>query len=85
MNTYLTLLAVMMLLVLLFGLIRVIRGPGSTDRLLGSQLFGSVGVAILLLLAVAQQQTALLNVALVLALLAPLTLITFVNLSSKQS
>ncbi|MAZ66445.1 MAG: multiple resistance and pH regulation protein F [Kangiellaceae bacterium] len=80
MSLYLNGIAVFLLIVLLGGLVRVVLGPTYADRMLASQLFGSVGVALLMLLAVIQQQMALLNAALVLALLAPLTLITFINL-----
>ena len=84
MSTYLILIAGLLLLVLLAGLVRVMLGPTAADCMLTAQLFGTAGVAILMLLAIAQQQAALLNAALVLALLAPLTLISFVNLGDKQ-
>jgi len=83
MSVYLTAIAVILLLVLLLGLGRVIRGPTAADRMLVAQLFGTAGVAILMLLSAAQQQAALLNVALVLALLAPLTLISFLKLTGR--
>lgn len=85
MSMYLTLITGLLLLTLLAGLGRVMRGPTAADRMLAAQLFGTVGVAVLMLLAIVQQQAALLNVALVLALLAPLTLITFVKLAGKRS
>ena len=84
MSTYLTLMAGLLILILLAGLVRVIRGPTSADRMLAAQLFGTAGVAVLMLLAIAQQQDALFNTALVLALLAPLTLISFIRLGGKQ-
>ncbi len=84
MNTYLIFVTAMLLLILLVGLVRVMRGPTIADRMLASQLFGTVGVAILMIIAVVQQQAALLNTALVLALLAPLTLITFVALGARK-
>jgi multicomponent Na+:H+ antiporter subunit F len=80
MTSFLLANVVVLLLVLLAGLSRVIKGPTACDRMLASQLFGTAGVAILILLAAAQQQLALLNTALVLALLAPLTLIAFLKL-----
>ena len=73
------------MLVLLAGLLRVMRGPTQADRMLAAQLFGTVGVAVLMLLAVLQEQPALLNAALVLALLAPLMLIAFVKSAAKKS
>lgn len=84
MSTYLTFIAALLLLALLAGLGRVMRGPTAADRMLAAQLFGTAGVAVLLLLAVAQNQAALLNAALVLALLAPLTLICFVRLGGRR-
>ncbi len=85
MSTYLTVVAAVLLSLLLAGLVRVMRGPSIADRMLAAQLFGTAGVAILMLLAIAQEQAALLNAALVLALLAPLTLITFVTLAGRKS
>lgn len=84
MTNYLTFVALFLIVILLIGLIRVLRGPTAADRVLSAQLFGTAGVAILMLLAISQQQSSLLNVALVLALLAPLTLITFIHLVRKK-
>lgn len=64
------LLAVALLLTMLLGLWRVIKGPALLDRLLAVQLFGTTGVAICLVLAQALNQPALRDVALVLAVLA---------------
>ncbi|MFT5420613.1 MAG: multicomponent Na+:H+ antiporter subunit F [Candidatus Endobugula sp.] len=85
MMEYLSAVAGMLILVLLVGLGRILLGPSPADRMLASQLFGTAGVAILILLAIIQHQFALINVALVLALLAPLTLITFIRLRKKPS
>lgn len=59
-----------LLLTLVGGLVRALRGPTLEDRMLAVQLLGTGGVALLLLLAIALQQPALVDVALVLALLA---------------
>lgn len=83
MTAYLTFIASMLLLVLLLGMVRVIRGPSTSDRMLASQLFGTVGVAILMLLAIIQEQSSLLNIALVMAILAPLTVICFVKIGAR--
>ncbi|MFT6310067.1 MAG: multicomponent Na+:H+ antiporter subunit F [Porticoccus sp.] len=80
---YLSVIAGMLILVLLVGLGRILLGPSPADRMLAFQLFGTVGASILTLLAIIQDQSALINVALVLALLAPLTLITFIRLRKK--
>lgn len=63
-------LALALLLTMLLGLWRVIKGPALLDRLLAVQLFGTTGVAICLVLAQALGQPALRDVALVLAVLA---------------
>ena len=52
------------------GLVRIIRGPTETDRMMAAQLLGTGGVAALLLLAVASQTPSIVDVALLLALLA---------------
>ena len=58
---------------------RVLRGPTDADRMLTAQLFGTTAVAILLLLAQATESAALRDVALVFALLAAVTAVTFVR------
>jgi|AntRauTorckE5430_2_1112549.scaffolds.fasta_scaffold00121_1 multicomponent Na+:H+ antiporter subunit F len=81
---YLSVIVGLLILALLVGLGRILLGPSSADRMLASQLFSTAGVSILILLAIIQNQPALINVALVLALLAPLTLITFIRLRKKS-
>lgn len=66
-------LALFLLLNLLVALVRVARGPTPADRLLAALLFGTTGVAILLLLADAMDVPAFVDVALVFALLAAIT------------
>jgi multicomponent Na+:H+ antiporter subunit F len=63
----------------LAGLARVARGPTFADRILVAQLFGTTGVAVLLVLAFDVASTALRDVALVFALLAPITVAAFVR------
>lgn len=63
-------LAAILLLTILAGLWRAVRGPSRADRLLAIQLFGTTGTALLLLLAEWQALPALRDAALVLALLA---------------
>ena len=62
----------------LAGLVRVVLGPTPADRMLAAQLFGTTGVAVLLLLAQALTAPPLRDVALVLALLSVLAVIAFV-------
>lgn len=68
------LLAAFLLANLLAALLRVVRGPTAADRLLAALLFGTTGVAVLLLLAYSSDgNAALVDVALVFALLAAIT------------
>ena len=59
-----------LMLSLFLGLLRVLLGPGVGDRMLATQLIGTSGVGMLLLLNEVLNQPALLDVALLLALLA---------------
>jgi multicomponent Na+:H+ antiporter subunit F len=68
-----------LLLNLATGLVRVARGPSSADRMIAAQLFGTTGVAIILLLAHAHGEPALRDVALVFALLAVVVAVAFVK------
>jgi multicomponent Na+:H+ antiporter subunit F len=72
-------LAALILISVLLGLIRIIKGPTGADRMLAAQLFGTGGVAILLILAFAMQMPALLDVALVYSLLAATAMVVFVR------
>lgn len=63
-------LAAILLLSVSIALWRVVNGPGRADRLLAVQLLGTGGAAIMLLLAHETGQPALLDAALILALLA---------------
>ncbi len=57
----------------------VLTGPTAADRMMAAQLFGTCGVAILLLLAKGLDVPVLVDIALVFALLAPLATTTFVR------
>lgn len=74
-----TALAAFLLLNLIGGLIRVLRGPTPADRMLAAQLFGTTGVAVLLLLAEGMERPGLRDVALVFALLASVNTAVFVR------
>jgi multicomponent Na+:H+ antiporter subunit F len=71
--------ALLILISVVVGLIRIFRGPTAADRMLAAQLFGSGGVAILLILAQAMQVPSLVDVALIYALLAAVTMVVFVR------
>jgi multicomponent Na+:H+ antiporter subunit F len=70
MSELLALSALALVLSLFLGLLRVVRGPGGGDRMLAMQLIGTTGVGLLLLLSQMLGETALIDVALILALLA---------------
>lgn len=61
------------------GLVRILRGPAVADRMMAAQLFGSGGMAVLLLLAQATDAPAAIDVALVLALLAAFATVALVQ------
>lgn len=84
MNDILIGLIVVLMVSLLLGLTRVVRGPTRADRMLAAQLFGTTGVALMLLLGVATGRPALFDVALVMGVLAPITAIAFVHLAGGE-
>ncbi len=61
------------------GLWRVMRGPTAADRMLAAETFSTSTVAIVLILATVTGRGALVDVALVFALLAALAVVTFVS------
>ncbi len=71
--------AVVLMASLIAGLVRVMLGPTPADRMLAAQLIGTTGVGMLLLLSQALSRPALVDVALVFALLAAVTAVTFVQ------
>ena len=72
-DTFLLIPALILLLTMVTGLLRALMGPSLQDRMLSVLLLGTGGVGLLLLLAFAVEQPALIDVALVLALLAAMT------------
>ncbi|WP_205960564.1 monovalent cation/H+ antiporter complex subunit F [Ramlibacter rhizophilus] len=74
----------LLLLTVAASLVRVLRGPTRADRMMGAQLSATAGVAVLMLLAQAQALPAVLDVALVLALLAALATVAFVKAASRD-
>ena len=79
MTTLYSIVAVVLLATLCGGMYQVIRGPTPGDRMLAGQLFGTVAVAVLILFAEATGDSALVDVALVFALLAAVTVVAFVR------
>lgn len=68
-----------LLLNVVVGLVRVLRGPSTRDRLLGVMLLGTTGAALLVVLAAATGDPALRDAALVLVALAVLVVVVRVR------
>jgi multicomponent Na+:H+ antiporter subunit F len=64
------------------GLVRISRGPAPADSMMGAQLIETGGVAVLLLLAVATKTPAVVDVALIMALLGAFASVAFVGSSA---
>jgi len=64
--------SIFLLLSLALGLIRVVRGPGPANRIMAMQLFGTTGLALVLILGAAFESPAATDIAIVFALLATL-------------
>lgn len=69
--------ALLLLLTLLGGLVRILRGPSPEDRMLAAQLFGTTGVAVLLVLAEGLALGRLRDVAFVFSALAAVNAVVF--------
>ena len=80
MITYLMIIVLVLAMLLLVSLVHVLRAPSYADCLLSTQLVGTIGVAMLTMLSVVKSQAYLLDVALVLALLTSITIVTFTKL-----
>jgi multicomponent Na+:H+ antiporter subunit F len=83
MTAWLSFVALGVLASLAVALWRVWKGPGRADRMMGAQLVGTGGVAVLILLGPVQGW-ATLDVALTLALLAALAAVGFVKAASPD-
>lgn len=79
MTTFYLIVAIALLISLGGGMYQVFRGPTPGDRFLVIQLFGTAAVAVLILIGAAMSDPALVDVALVLALLAAITMVAFVQ------
>lgn len=84
MSDILQLFAAAVLLSVGVSLIRTFRGPMAIDRIMGAQLAGTGGTAVLLLLAMASGNRAVVDVALVLALLAVFAAVGFVKATTPD-
>jgi multicomponent Na+:H+ antiporter subunit F len=61
------------------GLARILWGPGDADRVMAAQLLGTGGIATMLLVGVARELPAAVDLALTLAMLAAFASIAFVK------
>jgi multicomponent Na+:H+ antiporter subunit F len=77
MPDFLLAMALVLLLTMAAGLARVVIGPTPADRMMAAQLLGTSGIAVLLLLALSLDVPALLDVALIFALLAAVAVAAF--------
>jgi len=77
MANFMTLAAAAILVLMIIGLVRILRGPSRADRLMAAQLLGSGSVGAILLLAFAGGNSALVDIALTLALLAAFASVAF--------
>jgi multicomponent Na+:H+ antiporter subunit F len=82
-TTFLMSAAGLILLSVAVGLARVLRGPTSADRMMAAQLLGTGGIAGMLLLADATQVPAVVDVALVLAVVSGFAGIAFARGGKK--
>jgi len=75
MTLFLTLVLLVLVLSLCVGLIRIFRGPTLEDRIMSVQLMGTTGVGILLILGLLLDMPASIDIALVLAMLAAISVV----------
>jgi multicomponent Na+:H+ antiporter subunit F len=67
------------MITVVIGLARILWGPGDADRVMAAQLLGTGGIASMLLVGVARDQPAAVDLALTLAMLAAFASIAFVK------
>jgi multicomponent Na+:H+ antiporter subunit F len=77
MSLLLTLAALVLLATVSVGLVRIVGGPTHSDRMMAAQLMGTAGIAVLLVLAPVVRIPALVDAALVFALLAAVSVAAF--------
>ena len=81
MQVLLMLVSLIVLVSVVAGFVRVVRGPTAADRMLAALLFGTGGVAVLLLLSEVMAVPTLKDVALVFVVLATVVSVAFVRLA----
>jgi len=83
MSEFLMAAAAFVLAMVAVALVRILHGPGNADRMMGAQLFGSGGIAALLLWGTATGTSGVSDLALLLALLAAFASVAFVVTGSS--
>lgn len=84
MDVFFIMVIAFLILNIALGLFRVWRGPTVADRLLTTQLFGTTGMAILLVMSGYLKELTLLNVAITFNVLAILLVISLVRVWKKK-
>lgn len=85
MTEFLLVSALVVLLAVAGGLVRVLRGPGMADRVMAAQLLGTGGIAVLLLVGAATATPGLADAGLTLALLAAFATVALVRGAPGES
>jgi len=85
MTSFLILAGIFVLAMVAIGMVRILRGPATADRMMAAQLLGTGGIAALLLSSVATGTSALVDVALSVALLAAFASVTLVTAASQKN
>ncbi len=77
--------AAFVVLIVALGIMRILHGPATADRMMGAQLLGSGGIAALLLRGSASGTPGVTDAVLVLALLAAFASVAFVVKVSRKN
>jgi multicomponent Na+:H+ antiporter subunit F len=72
------------LLMVAIGLARVLRGPNDADRVMATQLLGTGGITLVLIVAVLVNRPAMVDAAMTLALLAAFAGLAFVRAADRE-
>lgn len=76
--------ALLVLVTVAAGLLRVLRGPADVDRMMAAQLLGTGGIGALLLAGVAVSEPALVDLALILAVLAAFASVAMARMAPRD-
>jgi multicomponent Na+:H+ antiporter subunit F len=85
MSFFLSFTLAVLILSLCIGLLRIFRGPTIEDRIMSVQLMGTTGVGILLVLGLLIDMPASIDIALVLAMLAAVSVVALTRREAEGS